>query len=81
MAISKMTKAMVVSFRSEAGQLLDAIQDAGIMQVLDAERAIVTKQWPELAVESKKPRDLEETVARLEKSIGFLKQYAAKKAD
>lgn len=77
MAITPMQKVMIVAHQSQVADLLTAIQDSGVMQILDAERAMVTKEWPELHLESRKPRDLEELVARLEKAIGFLDSNAA----
>ena len=78
MAIAQMDKVMIVTHRSEAEALLDALQREGIMQVLNAERAMVSKEWPELHVEVKRPRDIEEMVDRLEKAIEFLQDYAEK---
>ena len=54
MAVLKMTKFMIVSHRSEAQELLEAVQHAGICQILDAEKSMVTKEWPELGVAAKK---------------------------
>ena len=76
MALAAMNKVLIASYHSVAGELLDALQNEGIMQVLDAERAMVSKTWPELHVQAKRPRDLQDTVARLEKSIVFLEAYA-----
>lgn len=75
-----MLKIMIASHRSEAGELLEAIQKAGIVQILDAERAMVSKEWPELQVEAKRPRELEEIVVRLKNSIKFLESYAVEKS-
>jgi len=79
MAIAPMTKVMIASYRSDAGELLEALQKAGILQVLDAQRAMVSKEWPELRVESARPRDIEELVSRLASAIDFLKQNATEK--
>jgi vacuolar-type H+-ATPase subunit I/STV1 len=73
-----MQKIMIVAHRSQATELLGVLQDAGIVQILDAERAIVTKEWPELVVESKRHRSLEETIDRLGSALDFLKPYAQK---
>lgn len=75
MAIARMIKFMIVTHRSEAVEVLDALQQEGITQVLDAEGAMVSKDWPELHVEAKRPRDLEEMVSRLNKAIAVLKDY------
>jgi V/A-type H+-transporting ATPase subunit I len=78
MAIAQMNKVMIVSHRSEAAALLEALQQEGIVQVLAAERAMVSKEWPELQVEMKRPRDIEEMVGQLDKAIEFLKGYSEK---
>lgn len=78
MAITSMQKVMIVAHRSQASELLDALQEAGIVQVLDAERAMVSKEWPELMVEVKRHREQEELIDRLAKAIDFLKPYAPK---
>ena len=79
MAIAQMQKVMIVSHRSEVAKLLDALQASGICQVLNAEQAIVSKEFPELHVESQKPRDTEELVSRLGKALTFLKEFAKSK--
>jgi len=79
MAIAKMTKVMIASHRSEVPELLEALQQAGIVEILNAEQAMVSKEWPELQVEAQRPKDLEDMVARLEKSIAFLKVNATEK--
>jgi V/A-type H+-transporting ATPase subunit I len=79
MAIAKMTKVLIVSHRSEAAELLEQIQQSSILEVLDAARTAVSKQWPELVVEAKKPKDIEELADRLEKSVKFLEAYAKEK--
>lgn len=79
MAIAKMTKIMVVTHRSEAKDLIEALQHEGITQILDAEKAMVSKNWPELQIETKRPREVEDMVLRLEKAITFLKQHATEK--
>lgn len=78
MAIASMQKVMIVAHRSQAVELLQTLQDAALVQILDAERAMVTKEWPELMVESKRHRSLEETIDRLENALDFLKPYAQK---
>ncbi|HPO70706.1 MAG TPA: V-type ATP synthase subunit I [Anaerohalosphaeraceae bacterium] len=78
MAIASMQKVMIVAHRSQTAELLARLQEAGIMQILDAERAMVTKEWPELVVEVKRHRDLEETIERLGRAVDFLKPYAGK---
>ncbi|MBN1815912.1 MAG: hypothetical protein JW828_01040 [Sedimentisphaerales bacterium] len=79
MAIAKMTKVMIAVHRSQAVELLEALQAAGIVELLDAERAMISKEWPELQIEGRRPRDLEETSNRLEKAVAFLKPYSQDK--
>lgn len=74
-----MKKVIIASFRDEAGELLEAIQQAGIMQVLDAQRAVISKDQPELQGSAERPRSLEEKLEKLEQVIDFLSQYAEKK--
>ncbi|MHC5088313.1 MAG: V-type ATPase 116kDa subunit family protein, partial [Planctomycetota bacterium] len=78
MAIASMQKVMIVAHRSRTVELLGALQASGIVQILDAERAMVTKQWPELVVESRRHRSLEEMIDRLEAALDFIKPYAPK---
>lgn len=78
MAIASMQKVMIVAHRSQAVKLLQTLQEAGIVQILDAERAMVSKEWPELMVESRRHRSLEETLDRLSAAIDFLKPYSGK---
>ncbi|RKY12690.1 MAG: hypothetical protein DRP52_04420 [Planctomycetota bacterium] len=80
MALASMQKVMVVAHRSQATALLGVLQDAGIVQILDAERAMVTKEWPELIVERKRHRSVAETMDRISKAINFLKPYSEKDA-
>ena len=79
MAILTMAKVMIACHQTEADQLLESLQSAGIMEVLDAERAMVTKDWPELNVTGKKPRELENLVSRLAVAIEFLGEYSHEK--
>jgi V/A-type H+-transporting ATPase subunit I len=75
MAVCEMLKVLVVSHRSESTELLEALQTAGICQVINAEEAAVTKDWPDLSVGRRRPRDLEDLVGRLTRVIAFLKDY------
>ncbi len=78
MAIAQMAKVIIVSHRTQASQLLEALQCDGICQILNAEEAMLSKDWPELstAAEQPKDKDIEVLLARLAKSIAFLKSYA-----
>lgn len=75
MAISQMTKIMIVSHRNEAHALLDSLHDAGVVQILSAEQSMVTKEWPELITPGERLRDLEDEINKLEQSINFLETY------
>ena len=76
MAIVPMEKILIVAHRSQAGDLLEALQDAGLVQLLPADQAMVSKEWPELQVDFRRPKELEELVGRLEKAIAFLESHA-----
>lgn len=76
MAIAQMAKVIIVSHRSQASPLLEALQRNGIFQILNAREAMVSKDWPELAGEAKQPKDIDQFLNRLQKSITFLKNYA-----
>ncbi|MBN1361593.1 MAG: V-type ATP synthase subunit I [Sedimentisphaerales bacterium] len=76
MAIVQMAKVLIVCHRSQASDLLEALQREGICQVLNAQEAAVSKEFPELAEAVRKPKDIEQMLARLEKAITFLKGYA-----
>jgi len=79
MAIAQMSKVIIVSFRTEASQLLEALQLEGICQILNAEEAMVSKDSPDLAAAARRPRDIEEMLHRLQSSIAFLENYAEEK--
>jgi len=76
MAISQMAKVIIATHRTEAAELLEALQRDGICQILNAEQAIVSRDWPELGSGAERPRDIEELLGRLTRSIAFLKDYA-----
>ena len=40
---------------------------------------MVSKEWPELETEIKRPKEMEELVVRLDKAVGFLKPYVKRK--
>ena len=71
MAISQMAKFIIVSHRSEAEHLLEDIQGHGFCQILDAERSMVTKEWPELTVESKGGRRTQDIINRSQSAYDF----------
>ena len=76
MAITPMAKVMIVCHRTQVSDLLAALQAEGICQILNADEAAISKDTPGLAAFRDRPRDLEELVSRLERSIGFLKEHA-----
>jgi V/A-type H+-transporting ATPase subunit I len=71
-----MAKVMIVTHRSQASDLLEALQHEGICQILNADEAAVSRDFPELAGGGEKPRDIEDLLGRLTKSIAFLTDYA-----
>ncbi|MCJ7730124.1 MAG: hypothetical protein MUO27_09650, partial [Sedimentisphaerales bacterium] len=70
-----MAKILIISHRSHASDLLEALQREGICQILDAKDAMVTRDQPEFAASAERPRDIEGVLDRLEKAIGFLSRY------
>lgn len=76
MAIAQMVKIVIISHRSQASELLEALQDEGICQILNAQESVVSRDFPELAGMLEKPKDIERTLNRLDKGITFLKNYA-----
>ncbi|TFG49389.1 MAG: hypothetical protein E4H40_03080, partial [Candidatus Brocadiia bacterium] len=75
MAISKMAKILIASHQSEAAELLEALQHQGICQILNAEEGMVCKDIPDLCCSGDRPRDIEDFLNRLKKSISFLSGY------
>ncbi len=78
MSIAQMQKVLIASFRTEAADALESLQSSGIMQILDAEQAIVSKEWPELHTEIERPKQVEELSTKIDSAVEFLKQYAPK---
>ena len=76
MAIAQMAKVMIVSHRTEASELLEVLQREGICHILNAQEAMVSRNFPELGTSGRRPRDIEELLNRLAQSISFLKSYA-----
>lgn len=76
MAITPMAKVMIVCHRTQVSDLLAALQAEGICQILNADEAAISKDTPELAALRERPKDLEELVGRLERSISFVKENA-----
>lgn len=70
-----MAKVMIITHRSEASELLESLQTEGICQVLNAKDASVSRDLPEPAARSEKPKDIEQFLLRLADSIDFLKSY------
>jgi len=76
MAVARMAKVIIVSHRTQASELLEALQREGICHILNAEEAMVSKNFPELGAAAERPRDIEELLNRLAKTITFLKAHA-----
>ena len=79
MAVAQMAKVIIVSHRTQASELLEALQREGICHILNADEAMVSKDFPELGASAERPKDIEALLSRLEKSITFLKNYAQAK--
>ena len=60
MAITPMAKVLIVSHRSQVGDLLAALQAEGICQILNADEATISKDAPGLTVGRDRPRDVED---------------------
>jgi V/A-type H+-transporting ATPase subunit I len=71
-----MAKVMIVAHRSQASDLLEALQAQGICQILNADEAVVSKDFPDLAPPAERPKDIEQMLNRLSKSLTFLTPYA-----
>ena len=56
MAISSMSKILIACHKSQASQLLETLQQNGLCQVLNAEEAMVSKHYPDLATAGERPR-------------------------
>ena len=76
MAIAQMAKVMIVTHRSQASELLEALQTESICQLLNAEQAFVTKDMPELNAAAEQPKDVQTQLNRLQKCIGFLDGFS-----
>jgi V/A-type H+-transporting ATPase subunit I len=76
MAIAQMAKIIIVSHRSQASELLEALQREGICHILNADEAIVSRDYPDIGASAERPKDIEGMLSRLQKSITFLGKYA-----
>ena len=76
MAIAQMAKVIIVSHRTQASELLEALQREGICQILNAQEAMVSRDLPEAVAAVERPRDVQQLLDQLGKSIAFLKNYA-----
>ena len=76
MAIAQMAKIIIVSHSSQASELLEALQREGICHILNAEEAIVSRDFPDIGASGERPKDIEGMLSRLQKSIAFLGKYA-----
>jgi len=77
MAIAQMAKVIIVSHRSFVSELLESLQEAGICQILNAEEALVGKALGQGGQGGARPKDLEEVLTRLDRSISFVRRYAS----
>ena len=81
MSICKMTKIMIVSHRSEATALLEALQGSGICQLLSAEESLISKEFPDLTTAADRPKETEDALNKVKNSITFLKKHASANQD
>jgi len=79
MAIAQMAKVMIVSHRTQVSELLEALQAEGICQILNADDAVVSRDFPELGGAVQRPKDIETLLNRLQKSIAFLDGFSGVK--
>jgi V/A-type H+-transporting ATPase subunit I len=75
MAVVPMAKIIIVSHRSQASELLEALQREGICHILNAEEAIISRDFPDIAASAERPKDIEALLGRLQKSIAFLEKH------
>ena len=73
-----MQKILIASYHTEAADVLQALQDSGLVQIYDAQRAIVSKEWPQLHTEVERPKQIEDSSAKIDSAVEFLNQYAPK---
>jgi V/A-type H+-transporting ATPase subunit I len=73
-----MQKILIASYHTEAADVLEALQNSGMVQIHDAQRANVSKDWPELHTEVEKPKQVEELSTKIDSTVQFLNQYAPK---
>jgi len=71
-----MAKIIIVSHRTQASELLEALQREGICHILNADEAIVSRDFPDIGAPAKRPKDIEALLNRLQKSFEFLKKHA-----
>jgi V/A-type H+-transporting ATPase subunit I len=76
MAIAQMAKIIIVSHHSQASELLEALQREGICHILNADEAIVSRDFHDIGASAERPKDIEGMLSRLGKSIAFLGKYA-----
>lgn len=76
MAIAQMAKVIIVSHRSQTSELLEALQREGICHILNADEAMLSRDFPELGASAERPKNIEGLLNQLQKSIAFLKNYA-----
>jgi V/A-type H+-transporting ATPase subunit I len=73
-----MQKILIASYHTEAADVLEALQTSGLVQIYDAQRAIVSKEWPELHTEVERPKQIEDLSAKIDSAVEFLNQFSPK---
>jgi V/A-type H+-transporting ATPase subunit I len=79
MAIAQMAKIIIVSHRSQASELLETLQREGICHILNADEAVISRDLPDIASSTERPKDIEGMLNRLQKSTAFLENYTQAK--
>ena len=78
MSIVRMQKILIASYHTEAADVLEALQESGIVQIYDAQRGFISKEWPELHVEVERPKQIEDLSTKIDSAVEFLNQFAPK---
>src|SRR4030042_5370074 len=76
MAIAQMAKIIMLSHTPQASELREALQREGNCHILNADEAIVSRDFPDIGASADRPKDIEGMLSRLQKTIAFLGKYA-----
>ncbi|MBN1795486.1 MAG: V-type ATP synthase subunit I [Sedimentisphaerales bacterium] len=73
-----MAKIIIACHKSQVSDLLEALQQSGACQILNAEQAMVSKEFPDLTTAGERPKEVADKLNQISNSLDFLKQYADK---